>query len=62
MRGADGQGFYDRYQFIGSPRSAGGPGDGPGTSKAPIPSELRYYGFVETAIEIPFDFRDVPIP
>jgi len=62
MRGADLQGFFDRFQFIVAPTSAKGPGAGPGTSKAPIPAELRYYAFVETAMEIPFDFRDIPIP
>jgi hypothetical protein len=62
MRGADSQGFFDRFQFIVSPRSEDGPGGGLGDSKTPIPSELRYYRFVETAIEIPFDFRDVPVP
>jgi hypothetical protein len=62
MRGADGQGFFDRFEFIVSPRSQDGPGDGPGTSKTPIPAELRYYRFVETATEIPFDFRDIPMP
>ena len=58
MRSTDG----DRYQLIASPPSENGPGAGPGTSKAPIPSELRYYGFVETAMEIPFDFHDIPMP
>jgi hypothetical protein len=62
MRGADGKGFYDRYQFNVVPRSEKGPGDGAGTSKAPIPAELRYYGFAQTVIEIPFDFRDIPMP
>ena len=58
MRSTDG----DRYQLIASPPAEVGPGAGPGSSKAPIPSELRYYRFVETAMEIPFDFRDVPMP
>jgi hypothetical protein len=62
MRGADTEGFFDRFQFIVSSRSEDGPGVGPGTSKAPIPSELRYYPFVQTVMEIPFDFRDVPMP
>ena len=60
MRGVD-QG-YDRYQLIVSPVSEDGPVGGPGTSKTPIPSELRYYRFVETATEVPFDFRDIPMP
>ncbi len=52
----------DHYELVVSPFSEDGPGVGPGTSKTPIPSELRYYGFVQTATEIPFDFRDIPIP
>jgi hypothetical protein len=52
----------DRYELIVSPSSEDGRGVGPGTSKDPIPSELRYYGFVEKVMEIPFDFRDIPIP
>ena len=59
MRGTDGD--YS-YQLIVSPFSEDGPGAGPGTSKTPIPSELRYYGFVQTVMEIPFDFRDIPMP
>jgi hypothetical protein len=62
MRGADSQGFFDRYQFIVSPPSENDPGGRPGNSKTLIPSELRYYRFVETAVEIPFDFRDIPMP
>ena len=27
-----------------------------------IPSELRYYPFIQKAIDIPFDFSDVPLP
>jgi hypothetical protein len=27
-----------------------------------IPSELRYYGFVQKVMEVPFDFRDIPMP
>jgi hypothetical protein len=61
-RGADGQGFYDRYRLIVSPVFADGPAGGPGTSKTPIPAELRYYGFVQTETEVPFDFRDIPMP
>jgi hypothetical protein len=52
----------DYYELIALPPSENGPGADPGTWKAPIPSELRYYRFVETAMEIPFDFRDIPIP
>ena len=58
MRSTNGDG----YQLIASPRSENGAGADPGTSKAPIPSELRYYRFVETAMEIPFDFRDIAMP
>jgi hypothetical protein len=52
----------DRYELSVAPLSEDAPGVGPGTSKTPIPSELRYYGFVQTVTEIPFDFRDIPIP
>jgi hypothetical protein len=52
----------DHYELTVSPRPEDGPGVGAGTSKNPIPSELRYYGFVQTVMEIPFDFRDIPIP
>lgn len=58
MRGVDG----DRYELIVSQFSEGGPRVDPETSKTPIPAELRYYGFVETVTEIPFDFRDIPMP
>ncbi len=58
IRGADVQGFYDRYQLFVTPGSEGGPG----ASKTPIPSELRYYGFVQKVTEVPFDFRDIPMP
>jgi hypothetical protein len=51
----------DRYQLMVSPVSENDPGAGRGTSQAPIPSELRYYPFVETATEIPFDFHDIPM-
>jgi hypothetical protein len=57
-RGVDG----DQYQLIAAPISEDGPVVGPVTSKAPIPSELRYYPFVETTTEVPFDFRDIPVP
>jgi hypothetical protein len=52
----------DHYQLIVSPLSDDGPGAGPGPPKTPIPSELRYYGFVQTVTEIPFDIRDIPLP
>ena len=52
----------DRYELIASPPPRTVAGAAPGASKAPIPSELRYYPFVETAMEIPFDFRDIPMP
>ncbi len=28
----------------------------------PVPVELRYHGFIQTMTEIPFDFRDIPLP
>ncbi len=52
----------DRYQLIDWPASGDGPAGGPGTAKTPIPAELRYYGFVQRVMEVPFDFRDVPMP
>jgi hypothetical protein len=62
QRGADGQGFYDRFQFIVSSAPQDGRGNGRGTSNDRIPAELRYYPFVQTVTEIPFDFRDIPMP
>jgi hypothetical protein len=62
MRGGDGKGSYDRYRLIVSPVLEDGPAEGPRTSKTPIPSELRYYGFVQAVTEVPFDFRDIPMP
>ena len=44
------------------PDSDDGPVGGPGTLKTPIPSELRYYRFVQRVMEVPFDFRDIPMP
>ena len=55
-------GVLDRYELIVAPFSEDGPGVGPGASNTPIPSELRYYGFVQTVTAIPFDFRDIPMP
>ena len=52
----------DRYDLMVLPVPEDGPGAGPGALKTPIPSELRYYRFVEKVTEIPFDFRDIPIP
>ena len=60
-RGADG-GLYDRYRLTVSPGSDDNPLNRPKTSKPAIPSELRYYGFVQKVMEVPFDFRDVPMP
>lgn len=57
-RGVDG----DRYQLIAKSSFEDGPGAGPATSKGPIPTELRYYPFVQTATEVPFDFRNIPVP
>jgi hypothetical protein len=56
MRGADGLGFYDRYQL--TPRPAGGAG----AANAPVATELRYYEFVQEEVDVPFDFRDIPMP
>jgi hypothetical protein len=61
-RGGDRQGYYESYQLIVSPLSENGSRDGPGNSKTPIPSELRYYRFVQTVMEVPFDFHDIPMP
>lgn len=52
----------DYYQLIAVPPAENGPGDGPRPSKTPIPAELRFYPFVETALEVCFDFRDIPMP
>ena len=54
----DAQGFFDRYELIVTPIYE----NGPGNAKAMIPSELRYYRFVQAAMEIPFDFRDSRMP
>ena len=56
MRGADGLGFYDRYQL--TPRAAGDPG----SAKAPVATDLRYYEFVQQEVDVPFEFRDTPMP
>jgi hypothetical protein len=61
-RGADRQGFYDRYQLTVTPVLADGPAGGPRASKTPIPTELRYYEFVQKETEVTFDFRDIPMP
>jgi hypothetical protein len=61
-RGADGQGFYDRYQLMVLPDAEDGPVGGPRNVKTPIPAELRYYGFAQRVMEVPFDFRDIPMP
>jgi hypothetical protein len=59
-RGADQKGFYDRYQLV-VPPPFGDPPGGDKAAKTPVPRELRYYGFVRKALEIPFDFRDIPM-
>jgi hypothetical protein len=56
------QGFHDRLRLIVPPVFDDSPVDGPRTSKTLIPSELRYYGFVQKVMEVPFDFRDIPMP
>jgi hypothetical protein len=60
--GGDVRGFYQRYGLVVSSVVEDGPIDGPRTSKFLIPSELRYYEFVQTVMEVPFDFRDIPMP
>jgi hypothetical protein len=60
--GADGQGFYYGYQLMVLPDAEDGPVGGPRNVKTPIPAELRYYGFAQRVMEVPFDFRDVPMP
>ena len=62
MTGFDSQGFYDRPRLIVSPVFEDGPGGAARNSKTLVPSELRYYGFVHTVTEVPFDFRGIPMP
>jgi hypothetical protein len=52
----------DRFRLVVSSVSEDGLAQGPGTSALPIPAELRYYRFVQRVMEIPFDFRDIPMP
>lgn len=61
-RGADGKGFYDRYVLQVAPAVGDGPPGAAVAANAPVPSELRYYELVQATAEIPFDFRDVPMP
>jgi hypothetical protein len=51
-----------RHRLTVSPFVNGDQADGRRASTIPIPVELRYYEFVEKAIEIPFDLRDIPMP
>jgi hypothetical protein len=60
--GVDGQGYYGSRGLVVSPVFEEGLLDGPRTAKTPIPTELRYYEFVQSVMEIPFDFHDVPMP
>ena len=60
--GIDGQGRYGSRGLVVSPVFEEGLLDGPRTAKTPIPTELRYYEFVQSVMEIPFDFHDVPMP
>ena len=62
MRGADGRGFYDRYTLTVSPVAENGPADGSRKSTTLPPAELRYYGFVQQVMDVPFEFRDIPMP
>ena len=60
--GFDVQGFYNRSRLVVPPDREDGPAPGPGTLNARIPTELRYYRYVQKATDIPFDFRDIPMP
>jgi hypothetical protein len=53
---------FVRYTLVVRSSSNGGPAGGGNGSKTPVPAELRYYDFVQTAVEVPFDFRDLPMP
>ncbi len=57
-RGADGRGFYDSYPITVPPYQDRAMHAGP----ARIPAELRYHGYVQRAISIPFDLQDIPLP
>jgi hypothetical protein len=60
--GGDGQGFFSRYRVAVAPAFEDGPANGRVPAKSAVPAELRYYDFVEKATEIPFEFRDIPMP
>ena len=53
---------YVLYQLIVLPGDDDDPIDRPIAAKIPIPAELRSYGFIQTVTEVPFDFRDIPMP
>jgi hypothetical protein len=61
QRGADHLGFYDRYQLSVAPPNPGGPA-GAGDRNPAVAAELRFYEFVQKALDIPFDFHDLPMP
>ncbi len=61
-RGADRQGFYDSYRFDIPSDPKKGLAGAPDASKTSIPTELRYYEFVQTLMDVPFDFHDLPMP
>ncbi|MDR3638064.1 MAG: hypothetical protein P4L84_29940 [Isosphaeraceae bacterium] len=61
-RDAGGGGFYDRYRLTIQRDLENGPAADPKVSTMPIPSELRYYEFVQRVTDIPFDFRDLAMP
>jgi hypothetical protein len=60
--GFDSQGFFNRYRLVVAPDRDDGPAPGPGPLNAQVPTELRYYPYIQKATEIPFDFRDIPMP
>lgn len=66
MRGADGEGFFDRYTLVVKPAPGNEPARGffGGASSAPaaVPVELRYHDFVQRAFDLPFDLHDIPMP
>lgn len=60
--GGDSQGRFSRYRLVVAPDNNDGVVNGPAAANLPVPTEFRYYDFVQTATEIPFDFHEVPMP
>ncbi len=60
--GGDSQGFFNTYRLLVTPVLDVDPDGVPTTTRFPVPAELRFSGFVQTTTEIPFDFRDIPLP